>query len=112
MNCTRPECQTTVGCAHRSPHGAFCWFPDSDRSSKCWRRCTMGKYSKEEITPEMIEAGVAALVEFNRNYEREESAVVRIYGAMRSKAKVAASARTARVHSPGSSKRVQRRPRT
>ena len=98
MNCTRPECQTTAGCAHRSPHGAFCWFPDSDR-------CTMGKYSKEEITPEMIEAGVAALVEFNHNYEREESAVVRIYGAMRSKAKVAASARTARVRSPGSSKR-------
>jgi hypothetical protein len=30
MNCSRPECQTTAGCAHRSPSGAYCWFGNAD----------------------------------------------------------------------------------
>lgn len=24
--CNLPECQTTVGCGHRGPHGEFCYF--------------------------------------------------------------------------------------
>jgi hypothetical protein len=38
-----------------------------------------------EITPEMIEAGVAQLLGFNRDFESEEDAVMRIYMAMRIK---------------------------
>jgi hypothetical protein len=26
MNCVRPECNTTAGCAHRGPRGELCWF--------------------------------------------------------------------------------------
>jgi hypothetical protein len=36
-----------------------------------------------EITPEMIEAGVSALLRFNRDFESEDSAVIRIYRTMR-----------------------------
>jgi len=26
MGCSLPECQSTVGCAHRGPRGEMCWF--------------------------------------------------------------------------------------
>ena len=38
-----------------------------------------------EITREMIEAGVAALLGFNRDFESEDDAVMRIYMDMRAK---------------------------
>lgn len=25
--CSRPECQTSAGCAHRGPRGEVCYFP-------------------------------------------------------------------------------------
>lgn len=28
-SCSRPECQTTAGCAHRGPAGEFCWFSEA-----------------------------------------------------------------------------------
>jgi hypothetical protein len=35
-----------------------------------------------EITPEMVEAGIAALVAFNHDFESEEAAAIRIFRAM------------------------------
>lgn len=29
MFCSRPECQTTAGCAHRGPQGQMCYFVNS-----------------------------------------------------------------------------------
>lgn len=27
--CSRSECQTSSGCAHRGPHFELCWFPST-----------------------------------------------------------------------------------
>jgi hypothetical protein len=56
--------------------------PDLDSAPHCERdddpeNCGI------EITPEMIEAGKRELLEFSRDFESEESAVRRIYFAMR-----------------------------
>jgi hypothetical protein len=43
--------------------------------------------SSEEVTPEMVEAGVCALVGFDWVHNDTEDAVLRVYAAMRSKAR-------------------------
>ena len=35
--CSRPECQTTGGCAHRGPHGELCWFLTSNYQQQLGR---------------------------------------------------------------------------
>lgn len=41
--CSRPECQTTAGCAHRGPRMEMCWFPAPPM---------LGEYSDDEIAKE------------------------------------------------------------
>lgn len=75
--CQRIECQTTSGCAHRGPHGEFCYFialphgcicpPTSEQTCDPWsyfnfdlimqeallRQANAKQSSAEAITPEM-----------------------------------------------------------
>lgn len=32
--CTRSECHTTAGCAHRGPRGELCWWPEQGSYEK------------------------------------------------------------------------------
>jgi hypothetical protein len=64
---------------------------DSDtKTAHCERYVSSGEL---EITPEMIEAGVAALVSYNPKFDLEEDGARRIFAAMvRAKHPVAAKA--------------------
>jgi hypothetical protein len=62
------------------------------------------KHVETEITDEMIEAGVYALLDFNHDYESEEDAVIRIWSAMKSVApppRISAQRRRRRAESAG-----------
>jgi hypothetical protein len=68
----------------------------------------MGKRC-EKVTPEMVLAGITELCKFNRDFEQEKDAVLRIYLAMRAKAVSAASEGTAPKNAGGSKTKVRLR---
>lgn len=55
---------------------------DASKSSHGNETTEDDELSTPEITPDMIEAGVAEFLEFDRRYESDQDAVCRIFTAM------------------------------